>query len=78
VTLTEVKARQSDIEFLDDEKHPDAKIGIAETELFACIDLIKADKQPRFVKPIGEWNKGRVVVTPDNKVTRYLSRVEDS
>ena len=39
-------------------------------------DLIKADKNARFIKPVGEWNKGRVVVTPDNKVAHYLNGVK--
>jgi hypothetical protein len=62
---------------LDDEKHPDAKMGIEGNRTLASLyDLIKAEKQPRFLKPIGEWNKGRVVVTPDNKVTHYLNGVK--
>jgi hypothetical protein len=62
---------------LDDEKHPDAKMGRDGNRTLASLyDLIKADKQPRFVKPIGEWNKGRVVVTPDNKVAHYLNGVK--
>ena len=36
-------------------------------------DLIKADKQSRFVRPIGEWNKGRIVVRPDNTVEHYIN-----
>lgn len=62
---------------LDDEKHPDAKMGREGNRTLASLyDLIKAEKQPRFLKPIGEWNKGRVVVTPDNKVTHYLNGIK--
>jgi hypothetical protein len=62
---------------LDDEKHPDAKMGIEGNRTLASLyDLIKADKQPRFMKPIGEWNTGRVVVYPDNKVEHYLNGVK--
>lgn len=62
---------------LDDEKHPDAKMGREGNRTLASLyDLIKAEKQRRFLKPIGEWNKGRVVVTPDNKVTHYLNGIK--
>ncbi|WP_111669628.1 3-keto-disaccharide hydrolase [Algoriphagus litoralis] len=64
-------------QILDDEKHPDAKMGIdGNRTLSSLYDLIKANKQPRFMKPIGEWNKGRVVVYPDNKVEHYLNGVK--
>lgn len=59
---------------LDDERHPDAKQGIDGNRTLASLyDLIKADKQARFVQPIGEWNKGRVVVHPDNRVEHYIN-----
>lgn len=62
---------------LDDDNHPDAKMGIDGNRTMASLyDLIKADKNARFIKPVGEWNKGRVVVTPDNKVTHYLNGVK--
>ncbi|REG92829.1 3-keto-disaccharide hydrolase [Algoriphagus antarcticus] len=62
---------------LDDDNHPDAKMGIEGNRTMASLyDLIKADKQARFIKPVGEWNKGRVVVTPDNKVAHYLNGVK--
>lgn len=59
---------------LDDEKHPDAKQGKDGNRTLASLyDLIKADKEARFVRPIGEWNKGRIVVYPDNKVEHYIN-----
>ncbi|WP_439489519.1 3-keto-disaccharide hydrolase [Algoriphagus sp.] len=64
-------------QILDDEKHPDAKMGRGGNRTLASLyDLIKADKNGRFIKPIGEWNKGRVVVTPDNKVAHYLNGIK--
>lgn len=62
---------------LDDVRHPDAKMGREGNRTLASLyDLIKAEKQPRFLKPIGEWNQGRLVVTPDNKVTHYLNGIK--
>lgn len=80
VTLSEESKGSAiglEYQILDDEKHPDAKMGIAGNRTLASLyDLIKADKQPRFMKPIGEWNKGRVVVYPDNRVAHYLNGVK--
>lgn len=80
VTLTEGNKGSAiglEYQILDDEKHPDAKKGIdGNRTLSSLYDLIKAEKQKRFVKPIGEWNKGRVVVYPDNKVEHYLNGVK--
>ncbi|PWG79687.1 DUF1080 domain-containing protein [Pararcticibacter amylolyticus] len=62
---------------LDDERHPDAKLGRDGNRTLASLyDLIKADKQARFTRPIGEWNRGRVVVYPDNRVEHYLNGVK--
>lgn len=64
-------------QILDDEKHPDAKMGIEGNRTIASLyDLIPSEKQSRFLKPIGEWNKGRVVVYPDNKVEHYLNGIK--
>jgi hypothetical protein len=80
VTLNEQTSGSAiglEYQILDDENHPDAKMGIEGNRTLASLyDLIKADKQPRFVKGPGEWNKGRVVVYPDNKVEHYLNGVK--
>jgi hypothetical protein len=56
---------------LDDEKHPDAKMGSNGNRTVASLyDLIPAkDKQ---VNPIGEWNQARVV-SQGNKVEHWLN-----
>jgi hypothetical protein len=61
-------------QLLDDEKHPDAKMGIdGNRTLGSLYDLIKADKEARFVKKPGEWNRARIVVMPDNTVQHWLN-----
>lgn len=62
---------------LDDSLHPDAKLGRDGNRTLASLyDLIRADKTKRFVRPIGQWNTGRIVVTPDNRVTHYLNGIK--
>jgi len=39
-------------------------------------DLIKAEKEPRFINQPGNWNTGRVVVYPDNHVEHYLNGIK--
>jgi len=61
-------------QLLDDEKHPDAKMGIdGNRTLGSLYDLIKADKDNRFVKKPGNWNRARIVVMPDNTVQHWLN-----
>src|SRR5690606_40202140 len=61
-------------QILDDKNHPDTKAGReANRTLASLYDLIKANKPERALNPIGQWNRGRIVVTPDNKVTHYLN-----
>jgi hypothetical protein len=61
-------------QILDDEKHPDAKQGVVGNRTLASLyDLIPAEKEPRFVNKIGEWNQGRIVVFPDNTVQHWLN-----
>lgn len=59
---------------LDDEKHPDAKQGVVGNRTLASLyDLIPSLKIQRAFKKIGEWNTGRIVVYPDNRVEHYLN-----
>ncbi|WP_149525286.1 3-keto-disaccharide hydrolase [Sphingobacterium hotanense] len=61
-------------QILDDELHPDAKLGKDGNRTLASLyDLITSDKNKRARKPIGEWNRGRLVVEPNNKVTYWLN-----
>jgi len=41
--------------------------------LAALYDLIPIDNQGVIVKPVGEWNSGRIVVYPDNRVEHWLN-----
>ena len=59
---------------LDDAKHPDAKLGsIGNRTLASLYDLIPALPEKRARRAIGEWNRGMVIVYPDNKVEHYLN-----
>ena len=61
---------------LDDSLHPDAKLGISGNRTLASLyDLIKANKQSRFIHQ-NDWNTGRIIVYPDNHVEHYLNGVK--
>jgi len=71
---TEGSAIGLEYQVLDDALHPDAKLGRdGDRTLASLYDLKKANKPPRFLHPIGEWNVGRVVVYPDQRVEHYLN-----
>jgi len=64
-------------QILDDEKHPDAKLGREGNRTLASLyDLITSNRESRARRPIGQWNRGRVVVTADNQVTHYLNGIK--
>jgi hypothetical protein len=59
---------------LDDEKHPDAKMGSINNRTLASLyDLIPSVREPRARRKIGEWNKGMIIVQPNGIVTHYLN-----
>ncbi len=63
-----------EFQILDDEKHPDAKQGVdGNRTLGSLYDLIPSAKIKRGQRPIGDWNYGRVIVFPDNKVQHWVN-----
>ncbi|NOT76377.1 MAG: DUF1080 domain-containing protein [Cyclobacteriaceae bacterium] len=59
---------------LDDEKHPDAKMGVVGNRRQASLyDLIPSLQVKRGQHKMGEWNSGRVIVYPDNRVEHWLN-----
>lgn len=61
-------------QILDDAKHPDAKQGaVGNRTLASLYDLIPSIKVKRDAPAIGEWNYGRIVVHPDNRVEHWLN-----
>jgi hypothetical protein len=59
---------------LDDEKHPDAKLGKNGNRTLASLyDLIASKKVQNAQRKIGEWNSGLIRVYPDNRVEHWLN-----
>lgn len=63
---------------LDDDKHPDAKLGRNGNRTVASLyDLIPKNDieatRPPYVRPIGEWNHGRILVEPNGHVEHWIN-----
>ncbi|MEO5980301.1 MAG: DUF1080 domain-containing protein [Chryseolinea sp.] len=59
---------------LDDERHPDAKMGVDGNRTQGSLyDLIASLQVKRGQHAVGEWNTGRIIVYPDNKVEHWLN-----
>ncbi len=66
-----------EFQILDDDKHPDGKLGsIGNRTMASLYDLIpslKITPSRREKLPIGEWNRGRVIVFPDGRVEHWIN-----
>ncbi|RZM25343.1 MAG: DUF1080 domain-containing protein [Pedobacter sp.] len=61
-------------QILDDEKHPDAKMGKnGNRTLGSLYDLITSKKIANAKRKIGEWNRGLIRVYPDNRIEYWLN-----
>lgn len=61
-------------QILDDARHPDAQLGVVgNRKLAALYDLIPSLPMPRARRPVGEWNRGMIIVHPDNRVEHWLN-----
>jgi hypothetical protein len=67
-------------QILDDDKHPDGKLGsIGNRTMASLYDLIPSKKiygsnnDRRDKLPIGAWNRGRIVVYPDGRIEHWIN-----
>ena len=61
-------------QILDDAKHPDAKMGTEGNRTIGSLyDLIPSQKNSQSGRKIGDWNRGMIRVSKDNKVEHILN-----
>jgi len=77
VTLSEKNKGSAigmEYQILDDERHPDAKLGKnGNRTLGSLYDLITSKKIANAQRKIGEWNRGLIRVFPNNKIEYWLN-----
>jgi hypothetical protein len=64
-------------QILDDDKHPDAKLGSignrTNASLYDLIPALRIGAGRREKLPVGEWNRGRIIVFPDGRVEHWIN-----
>lgn len=63
-------------QILDDEVHPDAKLGRNGNRTIASLYDLKTSKKSNAVRPIGAWNTGKIIVNKNNQVEHWLNGVK--
>jgi hypothetical protein len=65
-----------EFQILDDERHPDAKLGsIGNRTLGSLYDLITSKKFSWAAARPNQWNQGKIVCYPDGKVEHYVNNL---
>lgn len=63
-------------QILDDDVHPDAKLGRDGDRTLASLYDLKTSSKAGAVRPVGEWNTGKVIVYPNNHVEHWLNGIK--
>ena len=66
-----------EFQILDNEKHPDAKAGAAGNRTAGSLyDLIPPFKFNNLATKANVWNRGKIIVYPDNRIEHWLNGVK--